>query len=205
MKLLWQRYPDLTDLQYSCWRLGPDEAACSRCTQCFRLALGALGAGGSPSRMGIDLARLLTAMGDWRPPDPPGDLPGLPRDLVARRLHAQIVRSVRSLPTRRMAAALARPRLSGLVSARGVRAVSAYRRVRRRTSGLLVEEAPGYRAEFIRLLDPLLAEKVAAIYARAFPRQEASVYRDVLARSDALTRWIVDPVGGEQHAGRNPS
>lgn len=66
-QLLWQRYGDLCDLQYSCWRVAAGEATCSRCSQCLRVALGALAAGGAPERMGIDLIRLLPAMRDWAP------------------------------------------------------------------------------------------------------------------------------------------
>src|SRR5678816_80962 len=40
--LLWSRYPDLSDLQYSCWLVAKDEAMCSRCRQCLRLAVVAL-------------------------------------------------------------------------------------------------------------------------------------------------------------------
>jgi hypothetical protein len=197
--LLWRRYPDLCDLQYSCWRVGPEEATCSRCKQCFRLALGALRAGGSPSRMGIDLARLLVAMGSWRPPDF-ASRPGLPGDLVGRRLHAQTVRAVRALSTPHMAAALARSRPFALATPRGLHALASYWRVRRRTRRLSVGDAPGYQAGFVRLVDPLLADRVAAIYSASFPAQEESEYRDVLARGDALTRWIVEPIGGETHA-----
>jgi hypothetical protein len=69
-ELLWTRYGDLCDLQYSCWRVGAGEATCSRCSQCLRLALGALAIGETPERMGIDLVRLLLAMRDWSPGPP---------------------------------------------------------------------------------------------------------------------------------------
>jgi hypothetical protein len=70
-QLLWTRYRDLCDLQYSCWRVGTGEATCSRCSQCLRVALAALALGDSPERMGIDLVRLLPAMRDWQPAAPP--------------------------------------------------------------------------------------------------------------------------------------
>ena len=199
-RLLWKRYPDLSDLQYSCWRVGPDEATCSRCTQCFRVALGAIVAGGSPARMGIDLAALLLARrGAGGRPDS-DEFPELPGALVARRLRAQTLRSIRAVPGWRMAAALARPRFSELFSERGLSALAAWNRLRRRTRDFPVEAAPGCRTAFVRFLDPLLSEKVMAIYTRAFPRENESAYREALARSDSLTRWIVEPIGGEAHA-----
>jgi hypothetical protein len=99
-----------------------------------------------------------------------------------------------------MAAALARSRPFALATPRGLHALASYWRVRRRTRRLSVGDAPGYQAGFVRLVDPLLADRVAAIYSASFPAQEESEYRDVLARGDALTRWIVEPIGGEAHA-----
>src|SRR5260370_21692600 len=66
-QLLWTRYGDLGDLQYSCWRVGADQAACSRCSQCLRVALAVLALGESPGRLGIDLVPLLLAQADWQP------------------------------------------------------------------------------------------------------------------------------------------
>src|SRR4029077_7600676 len=58
-QLLWARYSDLCDLQYSCWLLRPGEATCSQCEQCFRIAMTALASGHNPERMGIDLRKVL--------------------------------------------------------------------------------------------------------------------------------------------------
>src|SRR5262249_34892208 len=51
-QLLWARYPDLCDLQYSCWRVEKGQAACSQCEQCLRISLTALASGADPERMG---------------------------------------------------------------------------------------------------------------------------------------------------------
>ncbi len=57
-QLLWARYPDICDLQYSCWRVGEGQATCSQCEQCLRIAVTALEAGHDPQRMGIDLVKV---------------------------------------------------------------------------------------------------------------------------------------------------
>ena len=64
-QLLWARYSDLCDLQYSCWRVRPGEATCSECEQCFRIAMTALASGHNPERMGIDLRKVLCHVPDY--------------------------------------------------------------------------------------------------------------------------------------------
>ena len=66
-QLLWARYGDLSDLQYSCWRVEEGQATCSRCEQCMRIAMTALAAGHNPERMGIDLGRLMSYSPEWAP------------------------------------------------------------------------------------------------------------------------------------------
>src|SRR5262249_26786439 len=108
--LLWTRYADLRDLQYSCWKVRGEERACSRCPQCLRLALGALALGDAPGRMGIDLVQLLVSMRGWRPKSAgtgPGD--DLPRAVTDRGLAAQVASSFERHPVRPVAPALAHP------------------------------------------------------------------------------------------------
>lgn len=202
-RLLVTRYADLYDLQYSCWLVGEGESACSRCSKCLSVALGVLAAGGSPARVGIDLSRLLVAPHEMRLEDPgPGALPG---PLVARRIREQRVRSLRAIPMRRVAAALAHPRLAGLVSPRGARALLGWRRLRRRNAGARVAPEPGWRPAWLRFTDPLLAGRLASIYGAAFPADDPSADAGVLARSGALADWIAAPLSGEHHARRNAS
>src|SRR5258708_15864869 len=81
-QLLWQRYPDLSDLQYSCWRVARNEAACNSCSQCLRIAFGALAIGELPERMGIDLVKLMKTIHRSTAPTP-HEPPLLPRDPLA--------------------------------------------------------------------------------------------------------------------------
>ena len=66
-RLLLARYGDLRDLQYSCWEMAGDAAACSRCDECLTVGLNLMAEGVSPSVAGIDAATLLLARSDWRP------------------------------------------------------------------------------------------------------------------------------------------
>lgn len=202
-RLLVTRYPDLYGLQYSCWKVGAGESACSRCSKCLSVALGVLAAGGSPARMGIDLGRLLEAPHEFRLEDPgPSALPG---QLVGRRIREQRVRDLRAIPARRVAAALARRRLADLLSPRGARALAAWRRLRRANAGIPLRDEPGWRPGYMRFTDPLLAVRLAAIYGAAFPADPPSAYADALARSAGLAEWIASPLAGEHDARRNAS
>ncbi len=64
-ELLWARYPDLCDLQYSCWQVGQDDETCSQCSDCLRIAMTALAARRDPQRMGIDLGKILAFALRW--------------------------------------------------------------------------------------------------------------------------------------------
>jgi hypothetical protein len=193
-ELLWTRYADLSDLQYSCWRVGPDEAACSRCTQCLRLALATLALGGRPERMGIDLAALFVAQEGWTPRGPlPPD--ALPRDRVAAGLHADVLRSLRAIPVARVLGQLA-SHPGRLVRRRTWRAWAAYLRLRERAFGLPAPEpARGYRDGFLDLVEEPFRARLETIFAQCFPRAEKASYGCVLARADGLVRRIVAPLG----------
>jgi hypothetical protein len=202
-RLLVTRYGDLCDLQYSCWMVGDGEAACSRCSKCLSVALGVLAAGGDPARTGIDLGRLLVAQGDIRPEDPGPS--ALPKDLVSYRLRAQRVRDLRSIPRRRLVAALARGRVTDLLSPGGARGLLAWWRLRRPSAVARVAPEPGWRPAYLRFTDPLVAERLEALYGAAFPADDPSAYAGALARSAALADWIAAPLAGEHDARRNAS
>ena len=192
LELLWTRYPDLADLQYSCWMVGPDQAACSRCRQCFRIALGILVAGGRPERVGIDLPTVLQANQGWEPRWPAAP-DALPNDRVGAHLHAGMIRTVQATSPARILANVALGGAGRLAERRTWAALAGYRRLRRRLTGLAAP-SPGYRAGFLRLVDGLVRDRVASIYEAQLPAAPEASHADLVARSEALTRWIVEPL-----------
>lgn len=190
-QLLWTRYPALSDLQYSCWRVGPREATCSSCSQCLRIAFAALAIGESPQRMGIDLVKLVGTMRHWeaRRNDGPALLPGA---RVAVELHAQTVRSIVATPVRRFLEALA---ASGrLMTPRGLVAVARFHRLRRRMCRVVTPPPPGYRPSYLEHVDPLLRDRIAAIYAASLPAEPAERHEAMRQRGAALAQWIAEPL-----------
>ena len=191
-QLLWTRYTDLCDLQYSCWRVGPEQAACSRCGQCLRVALSVLALGASPERMGIDLEPLLLAQSGWQPRRCTSD--ALPAAMVAARLHAQVVRSLAATPASRVLAALARGGPRRLLRPDAWRALAAYTRLRWRVASTGVTPAPGYRAGFLCGLEPWIAGPVAAVFAEHFPGAAADDHAGILERSERLAGYVAAPL-----------
>lgn len=193
-RLLWTRYRDLRDLQYSCWQVGPDEATCSRCPQCLRLALGALALGDTPEAMGIDLVKLLNTNRDWTPEITPSGSPALPRQIVGAALRRDTVRSIAGTPLRRVFCAIFQGGPGRLRRRETWTALTAYAQMRRRAGDLTLGPAPGYRATFLDLVDALLRDRVSAIFDQHFTREQESADASGLARSLELIRWITDPL-----------
>jgi hypothetical protein len=190
-RLLWTRYPDLCDLQYSCWQVRPGESACNACGQCLRIAVSALSIGRDPEAMGIDLARLLPAMRDWAPSE--GREPAaLPIAAVRRELDRQVAREAARVRVRTVAAALG----IRLATRRGRTALGSFLRLRRRLRAFPAGPAPGYRRGFLSFVDPQLRDRVGEIYESAFPAEDESRYAGILRRSELLAARVSEPLAG---------
>jgi hypothetical protein len=197
-RLLWTRYPHVCDLQYSCWRVREPQATCSGCGQCLRTALTVLALGGNPEKMGIDLVGLFSALADWTPPHdakPEGELS--PTARVAQKLHRDVARCAAQTPTLRVARVILQSGWRRAFSAPSRRALRAYSRLRRRLSALRTFPANGYRAAFLRTVDPLLRDRLHSIYGSCFEEEPRGAYEDLLARCDRLAGWMTEPLGGE--------
>ena len=205
-QLLWTRYRDLRDLQYSCWQVPPDEATCSRCPQCLRLAMGVLALGDNPAPMGVNLPRLLRAMREWEPrrlhkENFKENFPPLPQNLVGAALQRQTVRAIRATPLSRVGRAIVDGHLARVIDPKTWLAIRAYAMLRRRLAAYSVGPAPGFRAGFLSVIDPFVRDRVGKIFAAHFSPEEESSYAAVLARGHALARWITEPVGGTDGEG----
>jgi hypothetical protein len=186
--LLWTRYPDLSDLQYSCWLVGKDEAACSRCGQCLRLAVIALEKGFDPQRMGIDLETLAAFIPRWNTkwtgsagPD------ATPRERVSRRFERLSCQSMRRISLWHVALVAARRNPLRLFARRTRGIVAAFRDLRRRVRDIPPETPIGVREAFCDWLDPDLRDRLIAIFRRHLPIEARAAHQDVLERSAAMT------------------
>lgn len=190
-RLLWTRYTDLRDLQYSCWRVGPDDAACSACSDCLRAALTALAAGASPAQIGIDLRRLLVAMRKWTPS---GGGNGVPDARVRAALDEQITRGLASVSRGSVLRHLVGGDPRGLFDPGLVRALGAYAQLRRRLARRAAPVLPGYRRAYLALVDERYRARLTDIFDAAFGTAGSEDDAAALARTRALAGWISAPL-----------
>ncbi len=196
-ELLWARYGELSDLQYSCWRVPAGAATCSSCEQCLRIAMTALAAGHNPEHMGIDLVKLMAYSPEWSPVGAKSS--SIPGGQAAQRSRSLSAGAIKRTSTLRLASIVWRARPARLCSRKTWRMLAAYRRLRKR-----VQHAPGppklgAREAFLEWLDPDLRERLIAIYTAHLPLEPKSRHLDVFERSRELTERaisVLDNAGG---------
>jgi hypothetical protein len=195
-ELLWTRYPELRSLQYSCWKVSGRDTACSRCSQCLRLAMGALHLDDDPSLLGVDLSRALRANRAWDPRKPPPDGPAraLPQYAVARRLRGILARYLESVPEERVRARLEAGPAREPSPLRRWLARRAFRRLRRRVAGHDFGPRPGFRRGYLALSDPSLSARAGDLFAKSFPEEDPAAYAEGLGRVRELTAWTTAPL-----------
>jgi hypothetical protein len=196
-RLLWTRYRDLSDLQYSCWMVRLGERTCSRCRGCLEYALGVLALGDRPARMGLELGKVVRHVRDWapRPLDPANPLP-TPSVIASQRSARHIMANARDASLARFVWAMLRDHPAELASKDGREAIRCFRELKHRLAPLAVSSPPGYRPGFLELIDPLLRDRVGHIYARHFAAEPESRYADLLSRSLTLSDWVSAPLSG---------
>ena len=184
-QLLWTRYKDLSDLQYSCWRVEEGQATCSRCEQCMRIAMTALAAGHNPERMGIDLGRLMSYSPEWAPIGQQS--PSIPQMQVRQRAGNLVAGAINRTGTLKLAIIYLRSNPQKLFSVGTWQMFAAYRRLRNRVRSL--PEAPdlGVREAFLDWLDPNLRDRLISIYETYFPFEQKHRHLKVFERSRILT------------------
>ncbi len=173
-RLLWTRYPDAAAFQYSCWRVQDDGAACNACSQCLRIVLGILAAGGDPRRAGYDPDATMTVAATWQPK---WIMPGKPTEPGASsraHLSAQLIDTVRSIDPAFAEATLSAPALQLFTAFR--------ERLDTEPSNPI-----GMRPSFSAFLDPLVRDRAMEIYTGAFPQPASDDDGIALARTCKLS------------------
>jgi hypothetical protein len=193
--LLVTRYPDLWRLQYSCWRVRMGEAACNACPQCLRVAFGILSAGQRPGTVGLNLGRILRTLRKWIPSRAPDSgSRALPRDIVTARLHTQILRSVLAVEPGDVYREIKRHPSKRLPPAGMLLAWFSFMRLRRMARRCAPGPSPGYNADFLGFVDPMLRDQVSRIFASHFTSQKTEASFAIFDRAVRLSDWITEPI-----------
>jgi hypothetical protein len=188
-ELLWARYGELSDLQYSCWRVPEGAATCSSCGQCLRIAMTALAAGHNPERMGVDLLKLMSYAPGWSPIA--SESSSIPNDLVAQRAGSVTAGAIKRTSALRLAIIVLSATPKRSFSRKTWRMLAAYRRLRKRVRDFPHPPTLAVREAFLEWLDPDLRERIAAIYAAYFPLEQRACHSEIFERSRMLTERAI--------------
>jgi 7-cyano-7-deazaguanine synthase in queuosine biosynthesis len=186
-RVLEQRYPELAELQYSCYSQRAGEEVCSNCFNCLKTSLHKMSNGSAPSDIGIDLNKVLEARSDWTPEDD-GENRSSVASLYGERLNNHLVRLLRDLDDETVATfapdgVLTAPARAGLA--------------RLRATAFDAPDPPGepgYRAEYLELLDEPLRSGLDEIFSELFAPEPPAAYAEMLANTRLLSDWIAAPL-----------
>jgi perosamine synthetase len=188
-RLLGARYPDIRDLQYSCWSQRPGENVCSRCRECFGIAVNLMQDGIAPAEIEIDLNELLPSFRSWQP----GGNPDRPRGTVGGRAghfsDEQMLRFFRATDAEQLRALAGPTELSP-------EAVSAFEAIR--ATAIAAPEPgpePGFSGAFLALMDERLREGLELILSEHFQPEPFENYRENYENVLTLGNWITAPLG----------
>jgi hypothetical protein len=200
-QILWARYPDLCDLQYSCWRVGQGQATCSNCEQCLRIAVTALSSGHDPRRMGIDLRKVFKFARTWTPRRHGSETaPILPQDIAGRRSDDRVIDAIRRTSLLNLTRLLAPDSWWQAMLPENILILNRFRRLKKRAKRLPVDVTSpmGVREAFFDWLDPELRDNLITLFTTYYPREPASVHADVFLRSHTLTERASTALGCER-------
>jgi hypothetical protein len=196
-RLLWTRYRDLRDLQYSCWMVRNGQDTCSQCRGCLEYVFAVLALGDRPSRMGLELGKAVRELRGWAPRTiDPANLAPTPTQLASQRSSGHHMTNARAASMASFLWAMLRDHPRELFSPAGREAIRCFRALKRRLDPLAPRSRPGYRPGFLEFVDPLLRDRVGTIYAHHFAAEPEGQYADLLRRSRSLAAWICEPVLG---------
>lgn len=187
-RLLGTRYPDIRDLQYSCWSQRPGEDVCSRCRECFGIAINLMSDDIAPSEIGMDLDRLIPAQREWQA----GGDPRFPRDAVGALASFQNDQHVVRYFHAHKADHLAKFFAGG---SPGPDTIAAFEEIR--ANALLVKdpvEEPGYRAAYVELMPERLRAGMHTILSEHFKPEPLADHSGVFERTRTLGNWIAAPL-----------
>jgi hypothetical protein len=145
--------------------------------------------------MGLELGKVMREVQDWTPrridPDDPAVTPS---QIASARHSGHVMTNARAASPASFLRAMLLDHPRELFSADGRQAFRAFCALKQRLEPIAPASPPGYRPGFLELVDPLLLDRVGAIYASHFSAEPDEEYAALLARSKRLARWVCEPL-----------
>ncbi|MBI2692534.1 MAG: hypothetical protein HYX29_11395 [Solirubrobacterales bacterium] len=187
-RILDKRYPKLRDLQYTCYSQAPGEDACSNCFSCLKGALHKISDDTTPSEIGIDLDRVLTARSDWSPSDDGEKARGSVAAGYGERMNNHLVRVLRNLDAERVSefapgGKLSEPALAGFAKLRATALAAPD-----------PPDEPGYREGFLDLLEEPLRGELDSLLGEHFAAEPPERHAQLLENTLVISDWIAAPL-----------
>ena len=203
------RYPEFAELQTSCWKFDETRKACSECAECKKLGWTALGAGGSPARMGVDMMRMIQAWVDYVPmKDRPREeqekakqqKPHAPNVQAGENSRTQQARSIYLVTEKKLESYLREEHADAFGDGRAQRAIEQLGPLQ---DGLRdrFPEMPGrtgYREGYLELLEPRLRRGLGKIFSDQFTPEAPARYEDNQRRLVEAIERITQPLKSGQ-------
>jgi hypothetical protein len=203
-ELVTSRYPDLSDLQCSCWRITETRRACSECSECKRLAWVSLSLGGSPADQGIDFVWMLNHY-DKHGSRSSRERPHPPNQHASAGFKAQFIRAILGVSPARLLAYLLRQHPRSLLDGSGWRAFTRFLKIwastRREHPG--TPPQVGYRAGYLQLLEEPIRERLRAILKDQFEPEAEEHHAVPLANLLTAIAWVTQPLPRSDHRTRD--
>lgn len=199
-RILDTRYPELRDLQYTCYSQAPGQDACSNCFSCLKGALHKMSDNTAPSEIGIDLDQVLQARSEWSPGEDGEKRRGSVGQLYGDRMNNHLVRVLRELDAERVSefapsGVLSEPALAGLAKLRATAFAAPD-----------PPAEPGFRAGYLELLDEPLRDELGSLLSKDFDVEPQENYARLLENTLLLSDWIAGPlIAAQEAAGSSPS
>ncbi|MBK8315131.1 MAG: hypothetical protein IPL01_14425 [Acidobacteria bacterium] len=199
--MLWTRYAKLSDLQYSCYKVRPNQMMCNKCVKCMVLAFRTMAAGGEASKMGANWPKLILSMWNWKPKTlKAAEGERLPVDIHFVELDAQISRDIEQVSWEQMARTIMRESPLSFLSGRGFLAFLIYPLLRRRALARNAGKPPGYKPGYLKFVDPLFRERLGKIFAEIWEPEKLENYEENIERMDTLINRITEPLKKHEDA-----
>lgn len=179
MYLLWRHYPDIADLQCSCWSIqDPEVGYCSLCLKCLKIAMILMSMEVDPARIGIDVTPLFLKGARWGPAELPTDgaLNYAAQHITPRQVRPYF------------------PPQNGLQRL-GVLKPPAYRAMLdlvAQTHGKKADWAGQYRPAYAKYIPPSLRQDIDRLYREYFPVIDPADYSEDILRADAQADHITE-------------
>jgi hypothetical protein len=179
MSLLWRRYPDIADLQCSCWSIqDPNVGYCSLCLKCLKIATILISLDVDPARLEMDVTALFLKGARWGTDELPT---GGALTHAAQRISPRSAR--RFFPEQNW-----RQRL-------GFQKPPAYRALLdliAQSRGKNEEWVGQYRPAYAKYIPPSLRQDADRLYRECFPVLDPADYSEDIARADAQVGYITE-------------